>query len=380
MTLEVICGELRTGRILATSSPGTRTQWACGGAWSMVHREMGQLKIEVPWGSGIREVFPQLRTYLEPARCFAGVRVVETGQILEAGPIWVEDFSGSTGVSSYTALGLGSIFDRRRLVPVLAPGERIQQSIVSLRGMSYGTIAKRLVQLCLSHTGGQLPIVLPADETGAQERTYRAVELGNVWERLVQLMNIIGGPDIAFTPKMRDESHLEWVMQIGHPLLVQAGADWQFDSASGASAILAMDITRDARRLAMRGWAIGSGQDEEAVIGMAEDLHLVEASDFPLLEASTSRTSVTEQSTIDSHARSLVASSARPWQTWQLELSSESAPRVGDYRPGHWCQVLIPENHPRLTPGQYRTRILSISGGLGAGPVRVEMAPTMEAR
>lgn len=380
MTLEVICGELRTGRILAVSQPGTATQWASAGTWSMVHRDIGQMKITIPLGSGVLDRVPGLLSFLEPARCFIGFRVVESGQIINAGPIWSHSWDGSDQILSVTALGIGSVFERRRVVPVLAPGEALQRSILSYRGLSLGTIAKRLVQLSLSHSGGQLPLVLPDDVVGSENRSYKAVELGKVWERIDQLSDVAGGPEFAFTPRMAGSTKIEWVMQVGNPLLTQTGADWQWDLAGGASSVLNMDVSRDATKLASRGWAIGAGQADDAVIGMAEDTALVQSSDFPLLEASVSQTSVSVQSTIDSYAQALLASSSRPWQTWKLTVSRSGSPALGDYRPGDWCQILIPESHLYLRSGPYRTRILSVSGPLEAEGVNVEIAPTMEAR
>lgn len=380
MTIEVICGELRSGRLLAVSQPGTATQWASAGSWSAVHRDIGQMKISVPLASPVLQQNPGLLSFLEPGRCFIGFRVQETGQVLNAGPIWSHTWDGSTQVLGITALGIGSIFERRRLVPVLGRGEKVQNSILSFRDLSLGTIAKRLVELSLSHPGGDLPLILPDDVRGSEERTYKGSELGKIWERIGQLTDVTGGPDIAFIPRMASSTKLEWVMQVGSPLLVQTGADWQWDLASGSSSVLSMDVSRDATKLASRGWAIGSGQGGDAVIGVAEDVSLVQASDFPLLEASTSQTSVSVQATIDSYARALVASSSRPWQTWKLTVSASGSPAVGDFRPGDWCQILIPEDHPYLRPGPYRTRILSISGQLGSEGINVEIAPTLEAR
>ncbi|GAA1049817.1 hypothetical protein [Arthrobacter russicus] len=380
MSVEVICGELRTGRILAVSQPGTATQWAASGSWSTVHRDIGQMKITVPLAGNVLRQNPGLLSFLEPGRCFIGFRVPESGQVLNAGPIWSHSWDGAGQSLGLTALGIGSVFERRRLVPVLGPGERVQDSLLSFRGLSLGSIAKRLVELALSHPGGNLPLVLPADVPGADERSYKGVELGKIWERINQLSAVAGGPDIAFIPRMSGPTALEWVMRIGEPLLTQSGADWQWDLATGSSTVLSMDVTRDATKLASRAWAIGSGQGNEAVIGMAEDPSLVRNSDFPLLEASVSQTSVSVQTTIDSYAQALVASSSRPWQTWKLVVSASGSPALGDYRPGDWCRILIPEEHPYLRPGPYRTRILAISGQLGSEAVDVEIAPTMEAR
>jgi hypothetical protein len=71
-------------------------------------------------------------------------------------------------------------------------------------GLWLGTIAKRLVAQAMSWTGGDLPIVLPSDESSTDpehQRTYLGADFKPIGEALKQLMEVQGGPEINFQPR-----------------------------------------------------------------------------------------------------------------------------------------------------------------------------------
>lgn len=375
--ISILAGELRTGRVLA-EVPATDSSWSLG------LRDAGAVDATVK----LRGMDPHARTevlsYLDPARCYLAV-VVDVGEdrhVLEAGPIWKHAFDDAKGTLKVGAGGLLTVFDHRKLLRILQSWERPQDTAIVYRNLSLGTIAKRLISTAMDHTGGDLPIVLPPDEAGTATRRYPGYELAWVSDRLQELSDVIGGPDIALTPRMTsDRLAIEWVLRTGttaDPLLHQTGDDWAWDRGAPNGSLTSLSVTRDATDLAHRAWAIGSGTETQLMLGMAADLGPV-AAGYPLLEAETSHTSVIEQSTLDGHAAALAAGSRRPWQTWALSVRADLAPRLGEYRPGDWCQVHVPDSHEYLAAGSYRTRILSISGDLGTG-VSLTLAPTMEAR
>lgn len=366
----IIAGELRTGRILADLPAPEAT-------WSTVLNDAGDLDATIGLRAGGRGFD---LGHLDPARCYLAA-VTEGGDVMEAGPIWKHDFDDATGKLKVGAAGLWSLFDHRKVVRVLLPGEKAQTTVLSWAGTSLGTIAKRLVAEAMEHVGGSLPLVLPADVAGSAERVYPGYELGWTGERLRQLAEVEGGPDIAFQPRLTtDQLGVEWVMRHGtpaRPLLSQTGADWQWDRGVAAGPLQNLSVSRDATKLALRTWAIGSGMEQDLILGTAQDLALAEAG-YPLLEADTSQTEVLQQPTIDAHASALLSTSRRPWQTWTL-TTRDDVPVLGQYRPGDWATVHVPASHEYLAEGVYRTRILSVAGALDR-KVSVALAPTMEAR
>lgn len=336
-------------------------------------------------GRGMR---PEFLAAVEPARCF--LAVLENDVVIEAGPIWGHAYDAATAMLTVTAAGLRSIFDHRYVMGVLADPTLAAAWSVTYAGMSLATIAKRLVQLAQSHTGGSLPIVLPDDEllpaSDERTRTYKGHELATIAARLDQLSGVIGGPDIAFEPRLTaDRLGVEWVMRVGthaDPTLHQAGDDHVWDMRVPRGGVSGVSVTRDAAGLASRVWATGSGMDEALLMGAATDATLT-SHGFPLLEAAVSHPSVSQQATLNAWAAGSLSGRARPWMTWAFTVDAASHPRLGTYRPGDFVRIWLPEDHPYLSlllpAGSHRARILTISGNLGP-TVGLTLAPVMEVR
>ncbi|MFB9953523.1 hypothetical protein [Cellulomonas denverensis] len=176
----ILVGELRTGRRI-TQIP------VSGASWSVQHRGTGEISVDIPiqaedfrnlereWFGGLYpgmpglypsdETFPEAATpvwrpgdglrseflsAIEPARCF--MAILEDDIVVEAGPIWAWDYTDSRGILKVKALGLRSLFNHRYVMGVLASGWASWS--VTYSGLSLGTIAKRLVALAMSHSGG----------------------------------------------------------------------------------------------------------------------------------------------------------------------------------------------------------------------------------
>ncbi len=405
----VMVGEVRTGRRI-TQIP------VSGATWSMVHRGAGEITVGIPlvaddfrrlersFVGGLYpgpDLFPSLETYpeaaapvwkpgdglrpellsaIEPARCF--LAVLEGDHVLEAGPIWAHSYDVTTGILAVKASGLRSLFDHRYVVGVVASGSAAASWSATYTG-SLGTIAKRLIELAMSHAGGELPVVLPDETPGSNTRTYNGYDLGPLGARLDELMGVINGPDIAFEPRLTaDRLGIEWVMRVGDPLLHQRGDDHVWDSRVPQGGVSGLSVERDATGLAQRAWVTGEGMESALLMERAEDPALLDAG-FPLTEVADSRPTVGRRSTLQSHAESALRASLRPWATWSATVQASASPRLGTYRPGDWARVWVPEDHPYLSlmlpAGFHRARVLEVSGGMGEH-VNLKFAPVMEAR
>ena len=397
MTRSILVGEVRTGRRIATIP-------ISGAAWSVAHRGTGDISVDIPLNAGeFRRLErnlsgqwrpsgglrPEFLTSIEPARTF--MAVLEGDNVLGAGPIWAHDYDYATGsLKVKAASSIASIFDHRLVMGVIADPTLAAQWTVTYPALSLGTIAKRLIQLLMSHTGGNLPIVLPADETGPADedhtRTYKGHELATVTARLDQLMGVIGGPDIRFDPRLTaDRMGIEWEMRTGteaEPLLYQGGGDHVWDFRVPRGGVSGLSVHRDAGGLASRSWATGSGTDEALLMARADDPTLVDGG-FPLLEVSESRPSVEIQSTLDSWAAGNLSAAAAPWMTWSASVRADMSPLLGSYRVGDFAKIWVPKTHPYLSlllpQGFHRARIMSFAGDMGPN-VNLSLAPVMESR
>ena len=409
-------GEVRTGRRI-TQIP------VADASWSMVHRGVGEVSVDIPLGASdfarlereLRGMYPSESLFLpfyptpevgvwrpgqglraeflaalDPGRCF--LAVLEGDTVLEAGPIWAHAWDDAKGMLTLKAAGLRSLFDHRVVMGVVASGTAAAAWSETYSGLSLATIAKRLIELAMSHTGGELPIVLPDDETAAADadhtRTYYGYDLGRLGDRLDALMGVIDGPDIALVPRLTaDRMGVEWVMRAGteaQPLLSQAGADHVFDSRVPRGGVGGISVSREASGLASRAWVSGEGMERSRVIEFAADAAPLD-NGFPLLESVGSHSTVKERSTLQAWASSDLRSSLRPWMSWKFtaQANHPGTPKLGTVRPGDWCKVWIPAGHNYLSlllpEGFHRARVIQVSGDLSE-TVNMTLAPTREIR
>lgn len=371
----ILCGELRTGRILATLD-------VSDASWEQVHRDAGSVEVTIPDTVLLRRA--DLLSYLEGPRCYLAAQRRST--ILEAGPIWMWDYEPGQGMK-VRAGGLLSYFDHRKVMALFTPGTGFdhRRGVVKWTDRELGTIAVKLVKLAAAHTGGHLPVVYPPERTGANERTWHGYELANLGTELRRLMEVEGGPDIAFRPRLSSDGlRVEWVLRVGTdaaPMLTQDGPDWGWDTAAARGPVTKLAVRRDWSSVMSRAWATGEGFEFSQLMAMQQD-SAATAGGFPLLEGHTARSTVSDQATLFRHAGALLAQGRRAWQTWDLTVKAD--PHLSEYRPGDWGQVTVSGAHPILRPlagrdRQYRARILRLSGGL-SDDVSITLAPMMEDR
>jgi hypothetical protein len=251
-------------------------------------------------------------------------------------------------------------------------------------GLSLATIAKRLVQLAATHTGGNLPIVLPADVTvpadAAHQRTYNGYDLAWVGEQLRNLMAVLGGPEISFVPRRTtaDSRYIEWVMRAGtetDPLLHQAGSDWVWDGSVPKGGVTSISLAVDGTQMGDEAYVKGSGEASTALIGHAVKTTLTGAG-YPLLELEVGgHESVTTLATLNDYATAELAASARTVLSFTVRVARDQAPAVSQYQVGDYVQLIVPTTHPYLTGGgTFRSRIVQRSGD-DSTLVTLQLAP-----
>lgn len=289
---------------------------------------------------------------------------------LAGGPIWAHDYDDESGQLTVTASGMWSYFDHRKVMQVLA-GLNPATVTAAYTGLSLGTIAKRLIQLAATHTGGSVPIVLPADEAitpdAAHDRTYPGYELDWVGDMLRNLTGVIGGPEIQFRPQRQsDPRFLQWVLVTGtsaQPLISQVGADLQLDATVEQSPVEAISVHVDGTAMADEAWVKGNGDAESTIIGHALGSTLTNLG-YALFEADiTGHDDVSVQATADGYASGSLQFSTRPALTLTVKIGRDTDPNVVQYSVGDYTQIIIPAGHRYFSDGAtYRSRIVQKSG------------------
>lgn len=378
MVVSIYAGDVVTGQI-SIKLPATEC------SWSAEHRADGSVSATVHLVDEVLTKYPGLVGKVAPWRCFLAA-ITDDRKVLQAGPIRPHQYSDETGKLKLSASGLRGIYARRFLMPVLASGANPAKAVMTWSNLSLGTIAKRMVQLAMSHDGGALPIDLPPDETGINTRTYYGYELGRISDRLQQIEDVEGGPDIAFEPYLPTDGRLDalrWRMRVGttaEPELTQDGPDHTWDRRASRTPIVSIDDSVDVDEMGDRAWVTGQGSETQLLMSMYQDRSL-RSQGYPLLEVDEARPSVSRTTTLNAHTRALLRRAGRPWTLWRMVVRTDSGPKVGSYRVGDWVRVYVGPNHPYIAArtGYYRTRIMAISGSF-AETVTLVLAPTLEDR
>ncbi len=304
-------------------------------------------------------------------------------QILECGPIWGTDYNAETGTLNVNAAGLWSILDKRKNLnwTQLLAGTPAPKTSIVLNNKSMLSIARELVRIStVDNPDGGLNIVLPADVAGTSSYTYSGFNLTWLGDDLRKLTTAEQGPDIRFMPRFNavNPNVVEWVMQAGtptQPLLLQSGADWRWDGTVPQSSVVGFSSKKDGTGMADRAWVPGSGQEANMLISTAKTSTMT-ALGAPYTEVDSQSKTVDVQATLDGNARRTLADASSPLLTFSMTVRADAAPFLGEYWPGDMATVKIPRNHPHLTPGPMRVRIMAIDGD-DTQNVKVTCAPLL---
>ncbi|UEJ82636.1 siphovirus ReqiPepy6 Gp37-like family protein [Brachybacterium halotolerans subsp. kimchii] len=170
----------------------------------------------------------------------------------------------------------------------------LRKSTVAVTGRSFAAIISLIIRLTArERRQGFLPLVLPNElEKGDHERTYEGYNVANngAWKRIEEITQVIGGPDIQFRPRWRDDerTRFEWEVLVGtdaQQTLPQA-RELNWDATVPGSDVATMEVTSSAETIAHRVYATGAGEGAAIALSMAEMPALPEY--MPLVETAIS--------------------------------------------------------------------------------------------
>lgn len=337
--------------------------------WSYGINMSGALSVNVPIGPIDKA---DLRALLDYWRLSWGLSW--GNYIWQCGPVVTYRYSDNDGppVLNIGCPGIWGLFSTKRVVANPAwTGVNIAaaDADTTLTNLSLHTIAKRLVQNDMTRSG-TLPIVLPDDIAGTQERTYPGYDLAYVGERLSQLTQVIDGPEVEFRPEYTDSTRtaVQWRMRIGNPRLGNLGLPHAYDYCA---ALTNVDEDGDGSQMQFETWVRGNGMERSLLTGHYADPSLV-ASGWPKLEnVDGSHTSATEQDTLDGWAQADVATYKRGMTKWAGRVRIDGtdgrgnvtgSPSLDTVSVGDSAYFQM-RNHRWIPDGVYGQRILSVSSG-----------------
>tara|TARA_R110002124_G_scaffold5003_8_gene31480 strand:+ start:1916 stop:3130 length:1215 start_codon:yes stop_codon:yes gene_type:complete len=396
-----IIGNLRTGRRIL-DLPVMSGRWGCR------YLTAGTINVTVDLNDPDVQAL-ELSNTATPTQAF--LAVVEGETIMEAGPIWVSNYSRDTRTLELAAKGMGSYFNHRLILPLLAATVDVDQFTIpdptdtsktmanpaltsSYSALSLGTIAKRLVEQAQSWAGSDVPIVFQADEAGTHERNYLGLDFKPVMQAIDDIANTEDGPEFSFQPRFTaDMLGVEWLFRTGtndNPLVTSESVPlWSVTAPK--SPVSGLTISEDGSQRLSLGWQVGGRQADTVLVARAYDPTLVD-SGFPLMEdIDSSHSTVSEQSTLDSYAAAMVRAGLSPYEVWSFtaeanpvdENGLSGGPQIGQYRVGDFADLVFDAWDPLTGVGdpfltQKRTvrhRIIGLSGDERGRFVKVDLAP-----
>lgn len=307
--------------------------------------------------------------------------VAYNGYIVDFGPITDSNFTDST---SQLRIGCGdtwSVLNRRMLInPATPPANTTAASLLPVdstrdvvyTGLSKADIAAKLVSDSCSRTGFDLPIDFPTIVGGTEPtRTYPVYDLAMVGERLMDLSQESGGPDIDWqaNPDPAHDGYLRIQMRVGNPTLSQSGAPPIFDYGSSISAI---DVSSNGTGESMGDYVKGNATERASQVAYASNSTLV-AAGWPALESvDTSRSSITDVNLIQGYATANIAADSTVTKTWScVAVLDPTTPQLSDYQPGTSVLINV-RGHAYLADGLYSQRVLGVQNdGNSVGTVRL---------
>lgn len=358
----VFTADTRTGLI---SADLTVIGEGSGLRWSIRLNDAGTITARtVASSKQVRHL--ELASITEPVKQSLGVAYADT--ILECGPIWSQRYDPRTDILELTAAGIWSLLDRRIALPWLAllQGKKPADLTLRIVGKTLGSIAREFVRGSIQdNPSGGLPIILPPDTPGANERNIEGYKLSIVGELLRNLTQVQNGPDIRFRPRYKDSDrrYIEWVMETGTPEkpILSRPEQLIWNGTVEKSGVIGFSVSRTAEDMAARIYQPGAGTEKAVRMGWADDSTLVKAG-YPYLETVQAGMDVADEAILKGHAQAALALNRHPVSTWGAVVDAHSDPKLGTYLPGDMATVTVPNTHPLLPGGMSQTRIMAIDG------------------
>lgn len=363
MTFSAFVFETVTGRIVLNDLP-----YVGQPSFSRQINQQGSLSLRLVVGDISTPPATTLRSIFTPWRFSVGLAWNDF--IVQAGPIITSQFDDVNRILSVTAGGIWRLLSRRVIVnpsPALNPTNGVTlldmgSAYDELIGpVSLHTIAKTLVQRsCTRSTGFSLPIDYPTGITGTQNRAYPIYDMATVGQRLQELTQVDGGPDIDFEPYFdpSNPGYVRYQMRIGNPVLQQTGLDLIWDYQSGLRSV---SVDSNGSQMVTGAFVKGNGTERSSLVAYQRSNTLVDVG-WPATEMVDSRTSVTTASILQGHADSDIALYKNPVELWTAVVRADATPQLGTYSPGTYA-IFNMQQHPWIPDGLYRQRILGFEQG-----------------
>lgn len=230
----------------------------------------------------------------------------------------------------------------------------------SMAGIAYQILVN-------ANARGGLPLDLVANtDTGTIVENYFGYDLTSAGQRLQELTQMSGGPDILLKPYLTGTGYVRHAALIGQPTLVSAGRPLVFDYPGNCTSILPTD---DGTTQSTTTYEKGNGV-EYATLWASSTVSTLRSAGWPLLEnADTGHADIISQTTLQSWANATQALTTYPVSTWTVNVRQDDVDYpFGSYDPGSSATYNV-LNHCWLADGAYARRILGFQNATKVGEI-----------
>lgn len=273
------------------------------------------------------------------------------------GIIWASDYNSDQHTVTLAGADFWSYFDHRKVVEALpAPplaGTYVAGLTYAQAAVEQNQLARNLVALAQSHTGGNIGMTFDTAATGVlRDRSYQGYDLEYVGEALRELAAISDGPDIRFDVAGFDSAGRPVRrMLTGTPRLGQSGTPHRWDYGANLDSFV---WSSGGGAMANRTFAQGDGEERGSVIAVAADYTRI-ADGWPLLETDDIYDGVVDVPTLQGHADAVLGALSLPLVTVTLTVRGDLTPSLTEWAPGDDAQIVVPRGHEFFRDGMQAT-------------------------
>jgi hypothetical protein len=381
--IEVRAFETRTGRVVA------RVPYVGTPTWSFGVNDPGEWRVQAKLGGdGIDKV--TLDGITDPWRFSWAIS--QGSRIWQAGPVVTEDYNDGDNTTTVGGGGLLKLLTDKRILinPARASlsGVTAQDADILFgptgyvptiggtipaanQNLSLHSIFRRILEILVTAAGGDLPLVLPDVIAGTSAREYPGYELAGAGQRLLELSQVISGPEFEFAPEFADpqtKQSIRWRARIGNPNLGNLDFPhfWDQDKA-----LLGTGFTKDGGVRTTRDFERGNGMNRDLVTGFADAPLTANPSDILLETVGSGHTSAGDTAVLNGWAQAAVANGASdaPIFTHRVRVPGDDgngnktrSPSLTEVAAGDNGMFVL-KNHPRIQDGTYACRIIRGTNG-----------------
>ncbi|ASN38994.1 hypothetical protein CGQ24_08185 [Arthrobacter sp. 7749] len=292
------------------------------------------------------------------------VIVVEDGGVVTyAGFLWDDVYDDDAGTLEVTHDDIWSILELRLIAEDRTASIRTWKKTYS--GLSYDTIAKRIMQLATSGIGRNIPIRYEDDYTGGETRTYNGYNLDTALDALTEIMDLDDGPDIDFRPEWAEDGSLRWTMRTGD--LSPEGQTIEVNLAAPKTELKGIKYQRSARNMATLQVGIGEGSGVDMLVRTASRSGAFTLDVIDEFKNIKDNIQLQKNTTSALAARKLIS---------QIDFSIRAdSPRFGnmwDLKPGTLVRWFS-RGKPRIPDGWHTSEIIRYSGNVTSDWIDLEL-------